>query len=175
MEFIDLFKQSLTLYWDSVSVQYVPAEDRKTRVSIAPHHFDGICWGGRVWGKSLPQQSATKNYCFVGTVGSGKTVSIKLLLQTVLPFITYEEFDHRALVYDPKQEMIPFLLGLNQYLRELEEEDAKAEDRPLQDIKPIEVKTLNPFDVNGYAWDMARDVTGGGGGGGGGTSLSPPE
>lgn len=140
-------------------MQYVPAESRNIRASITPHHFDGICWGGRVWGKSLPHQSATKNFCFVGTVGSGKTVSIKLLLQTVLPFITYDDFDHRALVYDPKQEMIPFLLGLNEYLEELEEEEAKADRRPAQNIKPIEVKTLNPFDVNGYAWDMASDIT----------------
>ncbi|MGE4211701.1 MAG: type IV secretory system conjugative DNA transfer family protein [Oligoflexales bacterium] len=159
MRFFDFFKGRKPLFQQPDTALY---EEECVLEEIdfpIPHYLDGICWGGGVRGKALDHQAATKNFCFVGTVGSGKTVSIKLLLQTVLPFITYEEFDHRALVYDPKQEMLPFLLGLNQYIEELDRQDAEADDREPHEIKPIEIKTLNPFDVNGYAWDMASDIT----------------
>ena len=72
----------------------------------------------------------------VGCTGSGKTVTIRLLMQSVLPKIV-SDGNERALVYDAKGDMLPLLHGMG-----------------LQ----CEVITLNPVDARGYAWDIAADV-----------------
>jgi Type IV secretion-system coupling protein DNA-binding domain len=104
-----------------------------------PSHFAGIYWGGTY----LPHEAANTHFCFVGATGSGKTISIRLLLQTVLPFVVMKGksdkwLDHRALVYDPKGEMIPYIKGMQ--------------------LK-CAIKSLHPFQDDGYAWDMAKDIT----------------
>lgn len=104
---------------------------------IQPHYLDGICWGGSIGEMALPHSEATSHFAYIGATGSGKTVSIRLLLQTVLPCIRHEGLDHRAVIYDAKQDIIPILRGLN---------------------LNIPIKTLNPFDAEGYAWDIAEDI-----------------
>ena len=88
-------------------------------------------------GKDIPLTAATDHFCFVGSTGSGKTVLIRRLLQSVFPF----EIGHgdRALVYDVKNDMLPIL-------------SVMVRDKSL-------VKTLNPFDTRCFAWDMAADIT----------------
>lgn len=102
-----------------------------------PNPYEGIFWGGGY----LPHEAANTHFCFMGATGSGKTVSIRLLLQTVLPFIGKggNALDHRALIYDAKKEMMPILKGIRPNL-------------------PCKVKSLNPFDDDGYAWDLAKDI-----------------
>lgn len=105
-----------------------------------PSYLDGICWGTFVNEMALNHSAAPFHFAYVGATGSGKTVSIRLLLQTVLPFINNEKFkdlDHRAIIYDAKQDIIPILRGMN---------------------LGVEIKTLNPFDDEGFGWDIAEDI-----------------
>lgn len=85
----------------------------------------------------LPQRVATGHLAFVGATGSGKTVLQRLLMQSTLPRIG-EGTNHRALIYDAKQDLLPILAGMN--LR-------------------CPIRTLNPFDARSVAWDLAADIT----------------
>ena len=69
--------------------------------------------------------------------GSGKTVLQRLLMQSTLPRIR-EGSNHRALIYDAKQDILPILGGM--------------------DLR-CPVRTFNPFDARGVAWDLAADIT----------------
>jgi len=87
---------------------------------------------------NLPAEVATTHFLVTGATGSGKTITLRLLMQSVLPRIG-KGFDCRALVYDAKQDILSTLGGMK-----------------LQ----CPVVTLNPFDKRCVAWDMARDITG---------------
>lgn len=90
------------------------------------------------WGMvPLPICEADSHFLVTGSVGSGKTITLRLLMQSALKSIGYG-LDHRALVYDGKSELYPYLCGMGL-------------DCP--------VSILNPFDKRGLAWDIAADVT----------------
>ncbi len=88
-------------------------------------------------GKQLPLEAATTHFCFIGATGSGKTVSIRLLIQSAFPLIG-KGYGHRAIVYDAKRDILPVLGGMM---------DSRY------------VVTFNPFDKRSVAWDMAQDIT----------------
>ncbi len=92
-----------------------------------------ICWGFL----NVPASEATSHFAIVGATGSGKTMSLRMLMQSVLPQIGHGN-DVRALVYDAKSDMLPILKNICPQTR---------------------VVTLNPFDARSVAWDMAKDVT----------------
>jgi hypothetical protein len=73
----------------------------------------------------------------LGLPGAGKSVSLRLILQTLLPAIA-PGTNTRALVFDPKQDLLPIIAGL-----------------PLD----CQLDTLHPFDRRGLAWDVAADTT----------------
>ena len=90
------------------------------------------------WGPySVEDRYATGHFLFLGATGSGKTVLIKMLMKSVFG---RKEWDgnSRALVYDAKRDFLPQAQSLG------------IENR---------VVILNPFDVRGYAWDIAADIT----------------
>ena len=61
------------------------------------------------WGfLNIPASEATNHFAIVGTTGSGKTMSLRMLMQSVLPYIGQGE-DVRALIYDAKSDMLPIL------------------------------------------------------------------
>lgn len=93
----------------------------------------GITWGGL----RIPSKFATSHFMVVGTTGSGKTLTIQLLMKEVLREIGTGA-NHRALIYDAKQDI--------------------ASQIPAMGI-PGKVFTLNPFDERCVAWDMAKDIT----------------
>lgn len=83
----------------------------------------------------IPEEASTKHFLFVGGTGSGKTLNIRMLMESVLPI--EDSRDTRALIYDAKQDMISILEGMR--------------------LKcPIHI--LNPFDARCSAWDMAADI-----------------
>ena len=51
------------------------------------------------------------HFALVGSSGSGKTIVQKLWMQAILP-ISGAGLLYRSLVYDPKRELYPFLIGL---------------------------------------------------------------
>lgn len=92
-----------------------------------------IYWAGL----TLPERYSASHFVILGPTGSGKTVTLRLLMQSVLPHIRRGS-DSRAVIYDPKNEFLPLLSGM-----------------PLQ----CPVITLHPYDERGSAWDIARDIT----------------
>lgn len=92
---------------------------------------------GISWGKvRISSSEATAHFCVVGAVGSGKTLTLRMLMQDQLPLIQPGS-DARAMIYDAKQDMLPILHSLNIQC-------------------PIVV--LNPFDERAAGWDMAHDI-----------------
>ncbi|MCC7495885.1 MAG: type IV secretion system DNA-binding domain-containing protein [Fimbriimonadaceae bacterium] len=90
-----------------------------------------------VWfGVQLPPEAAGTHWMVAGMNGSGKTTTIKILMQSVLPVIGTGR-GHRALVYDDKQDLYPFLHAI---------------------VDPARIVTLNPFDKRCHGWDIAADV-----------------
>ena len=92
-----------------------------------------IYWGGLV----LPERCSSSHFVILGPTGSGKTVTLRLLMQSILPRIR-QGSNWRAVIYDPKNEFLPLLSGM-----------------PLH----CPVLTLHPYDRRGVAWDIARDIT----------------
>jgi hypothetical protein len=89
------------------------------------------------WGfLDLPLCESTGHFLVTGSIGSGKSVHLRMLMQSTLPMVGLG-FDCRALVYDPKDEFIPLLKGLG-------------------GSAPIHI--LNPFDQRSVAWNMAADI-----------------
>lgn len=94
-----------------------------------------ISWGGVL----IPEDDSMYHFCLVGSTGSGKTLSMRLVMQEVLPEIgAYGTSDCRAVIYDPKGDMVQLLAGMN---------------------LPCKVHLLNPFDARGVSWNIAADVT----------------
>lgn len=84
----------------------------------------------------LPPSVATRHFLFVGTTGCGKTTLLRLLEQSVLAEIGGAH-DCRAIVFDPKNDVVP----------------------QLSTIAPhAEIVITNPFDLRATAWDVAADV-----------------
>lgn len=103
-------------------------------------------------------EAATSHFFLVGGTGSGKTLNLNMMMQSVLPPIwnglgrawgeataekatTRPKVDHvdqRAVIFDVKQDMVSTLLALG--------------------IPTERMRIFNPFDHRCYAWDMARDI-----------------
>jgi hypothetical protein len=92
-----------------------------------------IAWGGL----GLPWSSGPRHFLAAGMTGSGKTNLLLQFMASVLGWIGRKP-DQRALVYDPKTELLSFLYGLGLGTR---------------------VRVLHPLDIRGCAWDLAADVT----------------
>jgi hypothetical protein len=98
------------------------------------------------WGlRHLPFSDATQRFLVIGSPGSGKTTLLELLMRSVLGYVVTPGFNHRALIYDAKRDMLPILAGMGLTV------ETEAGRLP-------EVRTLNPFDTRGFAWDMAKDI-----------------
>ena len=92
-------------------------------------------WGG----KQLPGSVFEPNphFLFIGTAGSGKTALLKALMRSVLTQRT-GGLAGRAMVYDPKLELYPYLLSLG----------IPAED----------ILVLNPYDLRARPWNLGEDI-----------------
>ena len=95
-----------------------------------------IFWAG----VNLPEHCGTEHFVVVGTPGSGKTLTLHLLMQTVLSGIGLG-LNRRAVIYDAKRDTTAFLAGV---FKEL-------------DSKPP-VVILNPFDARCSPWAMNQDI-----------------
>ena len=90
------------------------------------------------WGMtSLPLSDTPANFFVMGAIGSGKDISLRLLMQSALRMVGTVA-DHRALIFDPKGNMESLPCGI--------------------DLR-CPVHLLNPFDRRGAAWDIAADIS----------------
>lgn len=90
------------------------------------------------WGPfQFTDEDAEAHFLALGTTGSGKTLILRLLQQSVLSYVG-QGHGYRGLCYDAKQDMYPILSAY---------------------CEPDRIKLLNPFDARGVAWDIAKDVT----------------
>lgn len=96
-----------------------------------------VNWGGL----SLPMDASNLHFMIAGLPGTGKTVSVRMLVQSVFDSSLRNHIvgTDRAVIYDPKQEFFPILRGL-----------AVAEK---------DIYILNPFDRRSWYWDIASDYT----------------
>lgn len=95
--------------------------------------------------ETLDYKAGTSHFAYIGATGSGKTVLIRLLMQSVLFTAATRNISTRLLVYDSKREMMPILHGI---FNNLERQDAARK-----------IKLINPLDKRGVAWNMAEDIT----------------
>lgn len=95
------------------------------------------------WGpQSLRRAQGTEHFLLVGASGSGKTTLLKTMMQSI--FASETEFT--GLIYDPKQELLPFLFLL-------------AGDSSEEIEKGIgNIRVLNPFDKRCSAWNLSKDI-----------------
>lgn len=100
---------------------------------LRPRNDPGLPWGGT----RLPSSAAPIHFLACGATGSGKSLTLRMLMQEVLPLIVPGS-GSRALIYDAKREALPLLAGMG---------------------VRCPVKLLHPLDARGVAWDLARDCT----------------
>jgi hypothetical protein len=86
-------------------------------------------------GVRVPDETAVTNICVVGAPGSGKTKILNGLIQYAVSTIGNGR-DHRAIMSDPKRDLIPLLHGMQVRCR---------------------IFNLNPFDLRGVSWDVGKD------------------
>lgn len=111
----------------------------EARERIAPLVGPGqqtITWAGL----SLPDYCGTEHFVIVGAPQSGKSLSFRLLMKSVLPTIGIG-LNRRAVIYDAKRDTSKLLSGLF----------PDPASRP-------EIFLMNPFDERSAPWAMNRDI-----------------
>lgn len=96
---------------------------------------DSVLWSGL----KIPEEDCNKHFAIIGKSGSGKSMTIRLLMQSVLPSIVPGS-GRRAIVYDDKRNFLPAITAM-----------------PLHEDVPI--YNLNPFDKRSVAWDISKDLS----------------
>jgi type IV secretory pathway TraG/TraD family ATPase VirD4 len=95
-------------------------------------------------GRAVTYDAATAHSAFIGATGSGKSIGIRLLLESIWGIATEHRVPTRMLVYDSKHELLPILYGL---FEQLGRTDAHEK-----------ITLLNPFDRRSASWDISRDI-----------------
>lgn len=90
-------------------------------------------WGG----VHVPASHLGQHYALMGMTGSGKTLSLRMLMKGVLVDAD-RNLLHRAVVYDPKREFVPLLVGMG--------------------VPYERIHILHPFDKRCRPWDIASDI-----------------
>jgi len=91
-----------------------------------------ILWAGL----PFPEWVTAGHMMIIGAVNSGKTVLMRMLMQSTLPTITSGS-DRRAIIYDAKKNALPLLAGMN---------------------ITCPIVSLNPNHDDSFAWYTAADV-----------------
>lgn len=99
---------------------------------LIPRSFEGpqLEWSGL----RLPWSEVTHQFLVVGSPGSGKTLLILLVMEGALRQVAKLP-DHRAFIYDAKNELLPRLIAMGH-----------------------QPKVFNPFDTRSLRWRIDLDV-----------------
>lgn len=113
----------------------VGTEVKRGEIQSAPSE-PGYFWAGR----SLTFKEACQHFLVVGATGSGKSITLNLLMQSIVTkYSKPDGVKRRAVVYDAKADLINLLGGL-----------CGGMER---------VKILNPLDERFTPWDISADIT----------------
>lgn len=125
---IDTAKRDLSLY-------HFP----EMRPELAGERLPRLNWGGT----AVPLDNANLHFLVAGVPGTGKTISFRMLMQSILSpdFVESLPGNDRAVIYDPKQEFYPILRGMG------------------LDDQGTRIHIMNPFDARCHGWDLAADYT----------------
>ena len=103
--------------------------------------------------RNLPEREAVTHFLLCGTVGSGKTTTIQLLLQSIAPrFETAGGKPEQLIIFDAKLDIIPRLAALG--FKPPERLPAEAEKNGGRSKLWI----LNPYDRRSAVWKIAEAV-----------------
>lgn len=98
--------------------------------------------------RNLPIREAVKHFLVCGAIGTGKTTTIDLFLQSIAPrFHSYRRVPEQLIIFDAKCEIIPKLAALGYSL-----------DDPNSDEAGRNVWLLNPYDERSCVWNIAEAV-----------------
>jgi hypothetical protein len=100
-------------------------------VLLAPEEH-GLFFGGIM----IPEACLTRHLSITGVTGSGKTLTLRLLMQSALTRRRAAK-DRRAIVFDPKRDMVSVLHSIN---------------------KRVRIVILNPFDTRSAGWEVSKDI-----------------
>ena len=104
---------------------------------FSPGKGSGLLWGNH----RIPRSSARRHFLVMGTTGSGKSLVQRLLMSEVLKgFKT--GCDRRALIFDAKNDVVPFLAHVGVTC-------------PVYSLNPIETGATFPIAAR---WDIATDI-----------------
>ena len=89
------------------------------------------------WGRSpLTEDDEVSSFLAVGASGSGKSLILRCLMQSVLSQVGKGKGIH-GLVYDPKNDAMSILSAF---------------------VEPTRIKLFNPLDARCVCWDAAKDI-----------------
>lgn len=112
---------------------------RQVREEVLPATRDlGLQWGSQV----VAMGDATQHFLAVGTTGSGKSLVQRLLMKRVIAGISPAS-DSRALIFDAKNDIVPFL----------KQSGGKC---PVYSLNPFDARDAMPKAVR---WNIAADIT----------------
>ena len=89
-----------------------------------------------LWGRAEIPTFEPGNFAAIAATGGGKSTLLRIFLQSALWAVGVVD-DHRALVYDAKQDALPMLQAIAPHAK---------------------ILTSHPFDARGARWDMAADI-----------------
>lgn len=112
-------------------ISFKDATVRARKLMRRPNANPPIPWGGLALSNAL----APAGFLAVGSPGSGKTVSIDLLLKSVLGGA---QSTAPAVIFDPKTDVFSRLKNMG--------------------VPESRVCLLSPFDTRGYSWNLAADI-----------------
>lgn len=115
--------------WEYPTIQELLQRASKSLDKVAEYV---LSWAGIY----APRQDASTHILYSGQTGGGKTTILKHLMIQVLFHVGYGR-NQRAVVYDPKNDMLSFLYAF---------------------VPKKAIKVLNPLDARCVAWDMAKDI-----------------
>lgn len=98
-----------------------------------------VFWGMR----NIPLAEAAKHFLICGAIGSGKTTSIDLFLQSIAPrFHRYRRVPEQLILFDAKGDAVPKLAALGYS----------------PDSREHNVTIINPYDCRSAIWNVAEAV-----------------
>lgn len=106
--------------------------------ATAPRGVTYLPWGGQLLESRL---ELAPHYAVMGMTSSGKTLTIRMLMRGALVARRLggaSRLRHRAIVFDPKCDFFPLLVGMG--------------------VPKAAIVPLHAFDSRSYVWDLARDV-----------------